>query len=208
MSFKRYLITELCKRACKIYTTNSSLVSHLPKCLTGNNFTTPNIFPLNIDFIDFKVTSVISEPIGVYFYKNYLDAPETEPYYTATIYKIVKTPIDNQPNSWLVNTTPYEFCFYAGNENNESQLDFLVYYLYTNDKFKTFDDYHIDKNFPTSNQLILYRSHLKITMINDLVKNHILIKMRVIDMFLQISDLKNLFIQLFIRLDNWHNVCL
>ena len=57
-----------------------------------------------------------------------------------------------------------------------------------------------------SGALASYKGNLKIKMIQNFIDRGMLEYIRVFDIFLPLSELKLLIINLFMKLDNWHNL--
>ena len=184
------ILTELCKRGCMIEITNGYSIDHLPKSLvTINN---DIIGPSGNQWVvmGFKVSPIVHN-FSVYFTKH------MDGIYESTWCKIHRNYI-----------THYIDCSYDYNIIME-KLDFLTHYLYT--EYNTqqqciFSVNNLLGRYVSPDTIFPYTKNLKVKMISSLINDGILRYLQAIDNVMPIIEIKLTFINVFMKLDNWHNV--
>ena len=191
------LFTEICKRGCIIETKSKYPTDHLPKCLVTIN---DNIIKPECSrkfLAEFKISPIIPESVHLYFYclsnKKMINGKLLYNGYRTTI--IPECRCGRSTYDLIESKEHYH--------ENMKLLDLITDYLYTNNLGNLWCGYPEIEN----DTLALYREKLKIKMILDFIDKGLFEFIHRLDRIFQIpKEIKLIIINMFIKLDNWHNV--
>ena len=186
------ILTELCKRGCMIEIKNGYPIDHLPKSLvtTNDNIIDPNYCD---SIVEFKISSIVHN-FTVYFVKLYN-------LYQSNWCRLYS---ESSLNYYIVHNLDCK----RDHKKIMENLDFLTHYLYTKGNIQilyTITDGTLIQNNIYPDTIISYSENLRAKMISSLIKDGILGYLQAIDNVFPI-EIKMIFINMFMKLDNWHNV--
>lgn len=198
------ILTELCKRGCMIEIKNGYPIDHLPKSLVTINDDIIDHRGCNCSGncsiycskVEFRISPIVHN-FSIYFAKGM----------KPTVYRSTWCAVVH--NEYIGYITHYLDCL-SDYKIIMENLDFLTHHLYTCGDNKQHTLYVIEngryiQQAVSPDAIIPYTENLKVKMISSLINEGILRYLQAIDNIFP-TEIKIILINMFIKLDNWHNI--